>query len=72
MDGADIVIVGSGATGSLLAAHLGQTGRKIVVLEGGPKRKLTDLYSSTIWSRRLKWHGPPARMAGENPVVLPF
>ncbi|HEY0106581.1 MAG TPA: GMC family oxidoreductase [Rhizomicrobium sp.] len=72
MSEAEVVIVGSGATGSLLAARLGAAGRKVVVLEGGPQRKLQQLYSSTVWSRRLKWNGPPARMAGGNPVTFPF
>lgn len=72
MSEAEIVIIGSGAMGSLLAARLGAAGRKVVVLEGGPKRVLGQLYSSTVWSRHLKWNGPPARMAGENPVTFPF
>ncbi len=72
MSEADIVIVGSGATGSLLAARLGTSGRKVVVLEGGPQRRLGALYSSTIWSRRLKWNGPPVRALGRNPIPFPF
>jgi choline dehydrogenase-like flavoprotein len=72
MSEADVVIIGSGATGSLLAARLGAAGRKVVVLEGGPERRLEELYSSTVWSRRLKWNGPPAQMAGANPVTFPF
>src|SRR5436309_487584 len=32
----DAAIVGSGASGSLLAAKLAQTGKKVLVLEAGP------------------------------------
>lgn len=35
---ADVVVIGSGATGSLLAARLGSAGRKVVMLEAGPPR----------------------------------
>jgi choline dehydrogenase-like flavoprotein len=69
---AEVVIIGSGATGSLLAAHLGEAGRKVVVLEAGPPRTLEKLYSSTIWSRALKWKGPPVRSVGTHPLAYPF
>jgi choline dehydrogenase-like flavoprotein len=72
MSDADVVIVGSGATGSLLAAHLGTSGRRVIVLESGPARRLDQLVSSTIWSRRLKWGGAPVRTEGANPVVPSF
>jgi len=72
MSEAEVVIVGSGATGSLIAARLGAAGRKVVVLEGGPQRKLEDLYSSTIWSRRLKWAGPSVQTTGAHAVAFPF
>jgi choline dehydrogenase-like flavoprotein len=65
----DVVIVGSGATGSLLAAHLGEAGHAVVVVEAGPARQLKQLYSSTVWSRLLKWHGPPVISKGRNPIV---
>jgi choline dehydrogenase-like flavoprotein len=42
----DVVIVGSGASGSLLAAKLAQAGKKVLVLEAGPERKASDLFSS--------------------------
>jgi choline dehydrogenase-like flavoprotein len=69
---ADIVIVGSGATGTLLAARLAAKGHKVVILEGGPNRSLSDLVSSTVWSRRLKWAGPPVRVVGKEPIAFPF
>lgn len=69
---ADVVVIGSGATGSLLAARLGSAGRKVVMLEAGPPRELSELYSSTVWSRRLKWRGAPVRVEGANPVAHPF
>jgi choline dehydrogenase-like flavoprotein len=69
---ADVVIIGSGATGSLLAAQLGEAGRKVVVLEAGPARTLEKLYSSTIWARGLKWKGPPVRSDGGHPFAYPF
>jgi choline dehydrogenase-like flavoprotein len=68
----DVVVIGSGATGSLLAARLGAAGRKVVMLEAGPPRELSELYSSTVWSRRLKWRGAPVHVEGGNPVPYPF
>jgi choline dehydrogenase-like flavoprotein len=68
----DVVIVGSGAAGSLLAAKLTQSGRTVVILEAGPKRTLGDLYSSQIWARRQKWAGPATELAGQDPVSVAF
>ena len=53
-------VVGSGATGSVYAALLAEAGMSVLVLERGRARKLSDLYSSQIWARRLKWATPPA------------
>jgi len=64
----DVVIVGGGASGLMLAAKLGQVGKKVVVLEVGPPLALDDLVSSQIWSRRLKWGGVPVLSEGKNPV----
>jgi len=69
---ADVVIVGGGASGILLAAKLGQAGKKVVVLEMGPGIGLDDLVSSMIWSRRLKWGGVPVISEGKNPVSHNF
>lgn len=45
MDKVDILIVGSGAAGSLVAAKLAKAGKRVLMLEGGPKRAMSDLYS---------------------------
>jgi choline dehydrogenase-like flavoprotein len=63
----DAVIVGSGAAGSLFAARLAEAGRSVVILEAGPARQLSDLLSSQIWARRLKWGGAPVVHAGGVP-----
>jgi choline dehydrogenase-like flavoprotein len=68
----DVVIVGGGASGILLAAKLGQAGKKVVILEMGPAIGLDDLVSSMIWSRRLKWGGVPVMSEGKNPVSHNF
>jgi choline dehydrogenase-like flavoprotein len=66
-DAVDAVIVGAGAAGSLFAARLARAGRKVVVLEAGPAWELSDLSSSQIWARRLKWGGPPVVHAAGQP-----
>lgn len=68
----DAVIVGSGAAGSLLAAKLSQAGKKVVILEAGPKRGMGDLVSSQIWARRLKWAGPAIETGGQDPLSVGF
>jgi choline dehydrogenase-like flavoprotein len=55
----DVVIVGSGAAGSMYASQLAAAGRSVVVLEAGPAWRTSDLVSSQIWARRLKWGGSP-------------
>ena len=41
----DVVIVGSGAAGSVFAAKLAQKGKRVKVLESGPAWTEKDLYS---------------------------
>ena len=48
----DVIIVGSGASGSTFAAVLAKAGKKVVVLEQGPDWQLSDLISSDFWGRR--------------------
>ena len=69
---ADVVIVGSGAAGSVMAAKLAQNGKRVVILEAGPEWILGDLYSSQIWSRRIKWGGPLPKLGGNDPAGLTF
>ena len=65
---ADVVIVGSGASGSTFAAVLAKAGKKVVVLEQGPDWQLSDLISSDFWGRRIKPAGGPFLLEGKNPV----
>lgn len=64
----DIVIVGSGATGSLLAAKMSKAGKSVLILEGGPQRTTNDLWSSQIWSRRVHGTPFPTFNSGSDPV----
>ncbi len=72
MERVDVVIVGSGASGSLFAAKLSQGGKRVLILDGGPQRSAADLYSSQIWARRIKWSGPPTETTGRNPLAVNF
>jgi choline dehydrogenase-like flavoprotein len=65
---ADVVIVGSGASGSTFAAVLAKAGKKVVVLEQGPDWQLSDLISSDLWGRRIKPAGGPFLLEGKHPV----
>ena len=64
----DVVIMGAGAAGALLAARLAEAGKSVVVLEAGPAWRLADLISSQIWARRIKWGGAPVLSGGSLPV----
>lgn len=64
----DVVVVGSGAAGSIMAAKLAQGGKSVVILEAGPEIKSADMYSSQIWARRLKWGGSPVIEKGAQPI----
>lgn len=68
----DVVIVGSGAAGSVMAALLAEAGKSVLILEGGPEWRLNDMISSQIWSRRLKYaaDSPTVLTGGEHPLNI--
>lgn len=64
----DVVIVGSGAAGSVFAAKLAQFGKRVKVLESGPAWTENDLYSSPMWARRLRGASPQLDEKGKNHI----
>ena len=68
VDKYDVVIIGSGMAGSLAAARLTTSGKQVLILEAGPERGLSDLISSQIWARKLKWGGAPVIETGEQKI----
>ena len=68
----DVLIVGSGASGSALAAHLSEAGKSVLVVEGGKTRRTTDLVSSALNARRVKWTGTPVVETGTHPIGHAF
>lgn len=68
----DVVIVGAGAAGSLMAAYLAEAGKSVVVLDAGPGWQEKDLISSQIWARRLRWGGAPVESTGTHPYAYTF
>lgn len=66
----DVVIVGSGASGCLMAAKLAQAGKKVVMLEAGPPVTTDDMWSSLIWARRIHGTPLPPLTSGDEPLSL--
>ena len=66
----DLLIVGAGAGGGVLAQRLARFGWKVVVLEGGPFwNPDTDWVSDEAASHHIYWNGKRV-IGGENPVEL--
>jgi choline dehydrogenase-like flavoprotein len=61
----DVVIVGAGAAGGVIADRAVSAGKRVLLLEAGPERQLGDLVSSQIWARKLKWSGAPVEEQGD-------
>lgn len=72
MEAVDTVVVGTGATGSVFAAVLAEAGKDVLVLESGGPRAMSDLYSSQIWARRLKWASPHVVETGKGSIWYNF
>lgn len=68
----DAVVVGSGASGSAMAAYLAEGGKRVLILEAGPELPNGKLVSSTLHARRLKWNGTPVIEEGQSPISHVF
>ena len=68
----DVIVVGAGAAGSLLAAKLAAAGKRTLVPDAGPGWTRADLVSSPIWARRLKWDPGTAATGGAQPINVGF
>ena len=68
----DAIVVGSGATGSAMAAYLAEAGKRVLLLESGPSRQPSQMISSSLFARRLKWSGTPVLEEGKNPISHVF
>lgn len=68
---ADVVVVGSGAGGGVIAGVLAQRGRKVVVLEAGGYYNESDFEQLELkaW-QDMYWRGGPQRTVDGNLVVM--
>lgn len=72
-DGADVIVVGSGAGGAVVAAHLAEAGRSVILVEEGPYVP-SDVYGRMRPSESLRhlWRDAGLTMAvglGDTPVI---
>ncbi len=67
-DSPDVVIVGSGACGSLVAKELARRGFDVVVLEAGKRFNRSDLANTEANGGKIMWTEPRV-YAGAHPIV---
>jgi choline dehydrogenase-like flavoprotein len=67
---ADVVVVGSGAGGGVVAGRLARAGLTVVVLEGGGYFAEPDFNQVEIWAHQnLYWRGGPTPTADMNVTI---
>ena len=54
----DVVIVGAGACGALIASELAERGLTVVVLEAGKRLEAADLPNSEANAAKIMWTEP--------------
>ena len=65
----DVLVIGSGAAGGVLAATLGETGKRVVLLEkGGHYTK--DFFSQREWDATVLYAGRGARYTVDGDIVV--
>ena len=68
---ADVVVVGSGAGGAVVAAKLAEAGRRVVVVEAGGYFNEADFNQSELWAyQNLYWRGGLTPTADFNVTLL--
>lgn len=64
---ADVVVVGSGAGGGVIAGRLAQAGLKVIILEAGGYFNEADFNQTELWGfQNLYWRGGPTPTADLN------
>jgi choline dehydrogenase-like flavoprotein len=67
-ESADVVVVGAGPCGSLVASELARRGASVLVLEAGPRFEPADLPNREDNAAQILWN-EPRTYAGEHPIV---
>jgi choline dehydrogenase-like flavoprotein len=69
----EVVVVGSGAGGGVVASELAERGRRVLLLEAGPHRTAADFMRWEAHANHELWFAPAlAAPAGEGPPMLLF